>query len=697
MESKRQPPPVPPARRSMLNYNNLNLSIPPPFPASQSLRPVSPRITLNSSSEDLLGADRAQYTGPIRNLTPNSTAPSSPTVHNGHDQPVYNNTGDYRSSAETLLPPRRGFASNKTNSFDSNFIPEYYVRDQSRDSSDTFDYPSAPKDPFSTPLPSPGWDFDSHDGLRPITRDDDDTSSIHVIGEKFNIFADENLLMYPKDVEPDDELHAPDGKKVDRDFNFWTKRGFVNLGGLLVMVGGLLFLFIGYPVIFFVQNYFMESHPEEAPACSGFSCLRPELQNQPLLKNVRQGLIDPDTPQSAKTRKATDGKNWKLVFSDEFNEDGRTFYPGEDPYWEAVDIWYGATLDSEWYDPNQVTTKNGVLEITFDAWKTHDLSYRSGMLQSWNKLCFTGGIVEASVSLPGRGDIIGFWPGFWTMGNLGRPGYLASTEGMWPYSYHDKCDVGITANQSSHDGISFLPGMRLPGCTCKGEDHPTPGKARSSPEIDVFEALVHTIDKKGTQVGAISQSVQMAPFDVWYQPDYDFVAVYNNSITTMNEYRGGNLQQAFSGLTTLNNEWYDGKKYQTYAYEYKPGADGYIEWDVGREPSWRMEGPSIGPNGNIGQRVVPMEPMTIILNLGMGTSFQLPNYPEISKLLPAKMRVDWVRIYQPEGAESITCDPPGYETTQYIQDHLVAYTNPNLTTWESTNFTRPKNSFENKC
>lgn len=30
----------------------------------------------------------------------------------------------------------------------------------------------------------------------------------------------------------------------------------------------------------------------------------------------------------------------RLVFSDEFNTDGRTFYPGEDPYWEAVDLHY---------------------------------------------------------------------------------------------------------------------------------------------------------------------------------------------------------------------------------------------------------------------------------------------------------------------------------------------------------------------
>ena len=36
-----------------------------------------------------------------------------------------------------------------------------------------------------------------------------------------------------------------------------------------------------------------------------------------------------------------------MKFSDEFNTDGRTFYDGDDPYFEAVDIWYGVTRDLE--------------------------------------------------------------------------------------------------------------------------------------------------------------------------------------------------------------------------------------------------------------------------------------------------------------------------------------------------------------
>lgn len=53
------------------------------------------------------------------------------------------------------------------------------------------------------------------------------------------------------------------------------------------------------------------------------------------------GLIDLETPQDAYSMASyTDGSSWQLVFSDEFNTDGRTFYPGDDPYWEAVDLHY---------------------------------------------------------------------------------------------------------------------------------------------------------------------------------------------------------------------------------------------------------------------------------------------------------------------------------------------------------------------
>jgi beta-glucanase (GH16 family) len=73
----------------------------------------------------------------------------------------------------------------------------------------------------------------------------------------------------------------------------------------------------------------------------------PGKQEEPLLKNIRTGLIDPDTPKEAMTRISANGEKQVLVFSDEFNIDGRSFYDGDDPYFQAVDIWYGATMDLE--------------------------------------------------------------------------------------------------------------------------------------------------------------------------------------------------------------------------------------------------------------------------------------------------------------------------------------------------------------
>jgi hypothetical protein len=88
------------------------------------------------------------------------------------------------------------------------------------------------------------------------------------------------------------------------------------------------------------------------------------------------------------------------------------------------------TNDLEWYDPAALTTKDGALEITLSRKDTHNLNFQSGMMSTWNKFCFTGGLVEVSVVLPGANNVAGFWPAIWAMGNLGRAGYGASLDGM---------------------------------------------------------------------------------------------------------------------------------------------------------------------------------------------------------------------------------------------------------------------------
>lgn len=157
--------------------------------------------------------------------------------------------------------------------------------------------------------------------------------------------------------------------------------------------------------------------------------------------------------------------------------------------------------------------------------------------------------------------------------------------------------------------------------------------------------------------------------------------IYNDEITSLNTYQGGPFQEALSGLTNLNNNWYDGKDYSVYNFYYIPGASGSVIWTVGDEPVWKLDARAIGPNGNVGQRVIPQEPMAVVMNFGMSTGFSAINLTGITNTLPATMRFDYVRIYQNPSDTSITCDPPDYPTTEYISQHMDAYTNPNKTRW----------------
>jgi len=60
----------------------------------------------------------------------------------------------------------------------------------------------------------------------------------------------------------------------------------------------------------FVQSVVLEP---ESPCDAGDLCI--DIGPIDLLKNVRRSLIDPDTPQSARTKKSASGKEYKLVVS----------------------------------------------------------------------------------------------------------------------------------------------------------------------------------------------------------------------------------------------------------------------------------------------------------------------------------------------------------------------------------------------
>lgn len=535
-------------------------------------------------------------------------------------------------------------------------------------------------------------------------------------------------LWVPSHTESDDHVHDPSAKPEFRDiFSF---RGFFNIGTILVIVLSALMLFAGYPLLdHFLYGKKRLHDMESISETRQMGPPQPESNNTFRWTSARKNvLIDPDTPPEARTIISTysgqPNKTLELVFSDEFNEEGRSFYPGDDIFWEAVDLHDWVSNDYEWYSPEAVTTRNGALEIRLERFENHLRNFRGGMLQSWNKVCFTGGLIMASIQLPGNAGIDGMRSAFWMMGNLGRAGHGATLQGVWPYSY-DRCDEGTLMNQTftydpgtpyeagnvaynsknTYATSAFLPGQRLSACTCPDDDHPGPKledgtwKGRSAPEMDIMVARNSSGDI------SVSQSCQMAPYNYLYNITAQDPEMKHN-INNTEAYRlfspraeldgnaKGKQPQLLSATSPANQTTVQGQgsnrnSFANYSIEYKPGSDGWVSWTNDGRKTWEIYSGALdpAPNSPAGKRTFSQEPMYLIFNLGLMNNDKI-DWDKMTKtwdeLGPLTMRVDWVRVYQdPSSASDHTtsCSPPKYPTVEYIDRHYDAYHNPNLTVW----------------
>lgn len=557
--------------------------------------------------------------------------------------------------------------------------------------------PHRPMSPSSGYLQPPASSRISHSASDESAHNPFQTPSENGVSNKFSLGPDPSSWgaeLSPNYHEFDDYLHTPD-RKGGTDHNIFTLRGLANLGCLFVLATTLIGLFAGYPLI----SYFLT---KKMSTLGGYNLGGINSTGQ--VMETAFALIDSTTPAEAMTYTSMeDGTQWQLVFSDEFTTDGRSFYPGDDPFWEAVDLHYWGTNNLEWYSPEHLTTENGHLKVTLDNTPNHGMQYMGGMMSTWNKFCFTGGIIVTNVVLPGRSDVYGLWPAVWTMGNLGRAGYGASLDGMWPYTY-EACDVGTLPNQTQNGlpeaaltsgdsafggELSYLPGQRLSACTCPGEEHPGPQKrdgsfvGRAAPEIDVIEAQVSVEDR----IGHVSQSAQWAPFDAFYSwNNVTYMEIYDPTVSTLNLYKGAVYQQASSVVSITDQNCYEGNTgcFSVYGFEYKEGYEsdgGYITWINDNKKAWRLGAGGLGDNpiSQVSARPVPKEPLYIIINLGLSENFGDIDFPNIQ--WPVNMLVDYIRVYQHPDRINIGCDPTGFPTSNYISRFIEAYSNPNLTTW----------------
>ena len=208
--------------------------------------------------------------------------------------------------------------------------------------------------------------------------------------------------------------------------------------------------------------------------------------------------------------------------SDEFNAVSRSFKDGDDSTWTALDkhdddVSSTGQGSLHFYNSTQVTTSNGFLNIStvagktswteFDErkqeFKTHKKDFKSGMVNSWNKFCFTGGIVEISAIMPGSPSTAGLWPAMWLLGNLGRATYEASTNKIWPWSFNT-CDRDLQRAQE------------INACQSTAHWGMIPGQGRGATEIDILEImpgkpgyLPSTVPKVQRPYGAMT--LQVAP------------------------------------------------------------------------------------------------------------------------------------------------------------------------------------------
>ena len=368
--------------------------------------------------------------------------------------------------------------------------------------------------------------------------------------------------------------------------------------------------------------------------------------------------IDPDTPESAYTTtpikvpslspQPTEDENtvFKLVMSDEFNVPGRSFEDGVDPKWTALNKNDYTNDALHYYSPDNVwTDDNGDLVIIAQANDTHLVGFndvkgvkerttkhfKSAMLQSWNKFCFTGGIIEAEAQLPGDPKTGGLWPAFWLLGNLARHTYVGSSDHVWPWS-SDTCTE------------KTMYAQKVSACSRVQHYGLAAGTGRGAPEIDIFEVQPGPTPRNTSQfleypVGQpfMSTSYQVAPGRVlnrpgggwWPAPWQWYDGLRGGVNSSLNIYFYGNYNHVRND-SAARDYWSDAISYNhqlderhfnskhKYRVEWKlpeegeNSTDGYLRWFIDGQFAYEINGTGIVDAGVGG--TISSEPMYIIIN-----------------------------------------------------------------------------------
>ena len=126
-------------------------------------------------------------------------------------------------------------------------------------------------------------------------------------------------------VEVDDAMHDPE-KNLPQHGSAFSWRTTIDVTAVFLVAAGIIMLFLGYPVLQKTIGL------DEDPPLSRGNALGTITNATGQIPSMRGrfSVIDPDTPPEALTRASymDNTQSMQLVFSDEFNQDGRTFFPG---------------------------------------------------------------------------------------------------------------------------------------------------------------------------------------------------------------------------------------------------------------------------------------------------------------------------------------------------------------------------------
>ena len=387
--------------------------------------------------------------------------------------------------------------------------------------------------------------------------------------------------------------------------------------------------------------------PEEFMTTQPFTVVPGSIPKDHKKKNSTNSTTLPPSPSPTEMPSpyptCTPG-TFQLVFSDEFNVPSRTFEDGTDPRWTALEK-NDYTNDALHYyaAANAVTDDDGRLVITTEAKDTDVVGFddvhgkktrvtkhfRSAMLQTWNKFCFTGGIVEAEVELPGKANVGGLWPAFWLLGNLARHTYVGSSEHVWPWS-------SSVCTERSFDA------QHISACREAAHFGLEKGVGRGSPEIDIFEVQAGNIKANQgvflrSPVGQpfMSASFQVAPGRPSFRPGpgywpgpgqwYDgltggkntslnigFYGNYNHFRGDLHPERSDYWSDAISYNRQLDESHFNGT--HTYRLEWDvptEDKDGYLHWYLDGDLILSMNGTGVRNAGTGEFNVVRQEVLLV--------------------------------------------------------------------------------------